>query len=295
VPVQSHSALASMLRSLAALCCLVVAFCCAPLCVSAQSAGSTHKGTQSSVHLTQIAKPSDFEKPLLPAAFAGQPREGDIIVDPTPSTADASHAAILKEDGMVQASHARYGSGAGWTVQAISFGDVTGAYSAFTFYRTPQMQPEHVGDDAASGQGIFVARRGATVVIARSSTHPLPNASSLLTAMKVLVNGLPRIYGPESIPPTVPRLLPRSGLDARTIRYALGPAGYSGPLPVGILGFQADAEVVSAHYRLHDGRQATLTLSMLPTPPANSSGTLRPCPTLPCILPATSSARWSAW
>jgi hypothetical protein len=257
-----------MLRRPFALCCLIAAFCCAPLCLSAQSAAPTQAGNPGTGKPAQIAKAPGLQKPLLPPAFAGEPREGDIVVDPAPSTADAAHAAVLKEDGMVEASRGHYGSGAssGWTVQAIRFGDVTGAYSAFTFYRTPQMQPERVGEDAASGQGIFVVRSGATLVIARSDTHPPPNAASLLTTMRALVNELPRIYGPESISPIVPRLLPRSGLDARTIRYALGPAAYSGPLPVGILGFQADAEVASAQYRLHDGKQATLTLSMLPTP-----------------------------
>jgi hypothetical protein len=205
---------------------------------------------------------------LLPAAFAGHPREGDIVTDPTPATADAAHAAVLKEDGMVEAAQARYGSaaGGGWAVQAIRFGDVTGAWSAFTFFRTPEMRSEPVGDDAAAGPGIFIARRGATLVIARSEAQGHPDAAPLLSEMKVLVSGLPGISGPESIPPIVPALLPRAGLDARTMRYALGPAGYSGPLPVGILGFQADAEVASALYRLPDGKRATLTLSMLPTP-----------------------------
>jgi hypothetical protein len=216
---------------------------------------------------TGTATPT-LQKPLLPPAFDGEPREGDIVIDPTAATIDSAHAAALKEDGVVQASRARYRatSGPGWTVEAMRFQDVTGAYAAFSFYRTPQMEPEAVGDEAAAGPGIFLARRGATVVIARSSASTPPSGAAVVPAMRVLVNGLPRIYGPESIPPMVPDLLPRAGLQKRSIRYALGPAGYSGPLPSGILGFQADAEVASGTYHLPGGKQATLTLSMLPTP-----------------------------
>ena len=207
-------------------------------------------------------------KPLLPPSFAGQPRSGDVVVAPTPAAADSAHAAVLKEDGMVEASQARYGSGAanGWTLKAIRFGDVTGAYAAFTYFRTPHMQPEPVGDDAAAGDGMFLVRRGATLVLAQANAHSSVSDNSVIAAMRVLVKSLPKIYGPEAIAPIVPTLLPREGLQARTVRYSLGPAGYTGPLPSGILGFQADAEVASAEYHLRNGKEATLTLSMLPTP-----------------------------
>jgi hypothetical protein len=230
---------------------------------SAATTGAATTGAATSGAVTPA-----LQKPLLPPAFAGEPREGDIVIDPTATTIDSAHAAALKEDGVVQASQARYRatSGPGWTVEAMRFQDVTGAYAAFSFYRTAQMEPETVGDEAAAGPGVFVARRGATVVIARCSAATPPSGAALVPAMRVLVNGLPRIYGPESIPPMVPDLLPRAGLQKRSIRYALGPAGYSGPLPSGILGFQADAEVASGIYRLPGGKQATLTLSMLPTP-----------------------------
>ncbi len=211
---------------------------------------------------------ADPNKPLLPPSFAELPRSGDIVIDQTPATVDPQHAAVLKEDGMVQAGRARYESGAstGWKVQAIRFGDVTGAYAAFTFYRTPQMHPETVGDEAVAGSGIFLVRSGATLVLVRPEARQSARVEALLPAVRVLVRGLSGVSGPEAIAPTVPGLLPQQGLEKSTIRYALGPAGYAGPLPSGILGFQADAEVATAQYRLHNGKEATLTLSMLPTP-----------------------------
>jgi hypothetical protein len=268
VVVRSHSAVVARLRRQGALFCLLTALSAGAPALAAQSASVPHSSSVTqSLHAASAARAAQ-NKPLLPPSFAGLPRSGDIVIDQTPTTVDPTHAAVLKEDGMVQADRARYGSGAstGWKIQAFRFGDVAGAYAAFTFYRNPQMQPEPVGDDAAAGSGIFLVRSGATLVLVRAEGRRSALIESLLTAMKVLVRGISRIYGPEATAPTVPGLLPHQGLEKDTVQYSLGPAGYSGPLPVGILGFQADAEVASAHYRLYDGREATLTLSMLPTP-----------------------------
>ncbi len=210
-------------------------------------------------------------KPLLPADFASEPREGDVVLHPTGSDADPAHAAILKEDGFVEGSSARYtGIGpAGWAVQVWRFQDATGAYSAFTFYRDPAMQTEAVGDDAAASPGLFLVRSNATLVMVQAAGLGGPaaeDATHLKTAMLALVQGLPRVQGPEAVAPTLPGIMPADGLQKETLHYAMGPASYNGPIPAAAIDFTRDAEAATAGYRLRSGAQATLTLLMLPTP-----------------------------
>jgi hypothetical protein len=62
--------------------------------------------------------------------------------------------------------------------------------------------------------------------------------------------------------------LPQAALDGQTTHYALGPASYAGSggvLPPGLIGFDSDAETVTANYSLTSG-PATLTLIDYPTP-----------------------------
>jgi hypothetical protein len=62
--------------------------------------------------------------------------------------------------------------------------------------------------------------------------------------------------------------LPTAGLEAESVHYAIGPAGYSlagSPLPESVIDFSRDAEVVVAKYALPSG-SATLTLLAYPTP-----------------------------
>lgn len=208
---------------------------------------------------------------LLPAAFASLPRQGDIVNVSSPVDLDAAHAGVLKEAGFVGASVAHYtGNGpAAWTVQVLRFGDATGAYSAFTFYREPQMQAEPVGDNAAASPGLFLVRTSASLVMVRPSStaiHPLPDATRLLLPVRNLVQSLPRRRGPDDIAPTLPGLLPSAGLERQTLHYAIGPAAYNGPIPASSIEFNSDAEAVTAAYRLPSGRSAIMTLIMLPTP-----------------------------
>ncbi len=215
----------------------------------------------------QTADASRKPAALLPPAFAGNPREGDIVIQPTPSDADAAHAAVLKEDGLVEASTARYG-GAGasaWAVEVLRFGDATGAFAAFTSYRDPAMHPETLGDNAAANANLFLVQRNAALVTVRK-TGTAGDATQLRSAVEALVQALPKVGGPEAALPTLPGLLPADGLQKQTLHYAIGPAGYSGPIPVSAIDFSRDAEAATASYRLRSGKTGTLTLIMLPTP-----------------------------
>lgn len=211
-------------------------------------------------------------KPLLPPDFAGLPREGDIVTLSTPAQVDAAHAGILKEDGFVTAATARYQGTdlTSWTIQTMRFGDSTGALSAFTAYRNPAMQAQAIGDDAAANAAIFLVRSGATLTVVRA---PEPgrgdgkqDARQLLNSIRALIAELPLVGGPAAIPPVLPGLLPTEGLEKQTMRYAIGPQGYSGPLPAAVIDFNRDGEAAVAQYRLRGGGTAVLTLIMLPTP-----------------------------
>ena len=249
---------------------LLAALLSSSVCAAQQGSGAAAPAAQGARGPTAPAIPQ-HPKPLLPPAFAGQPRAGNIVTQPTAADVDPAHAGALKEDGFVQASSAHYaGTGpTGWGVQVMRFGDATGAYSAFTFYRDPAMQPEAVGDDAAASPDLFLVRSNATLVRVRAAglrSGGAQDATRLRTAMLALVQGLPRVQGPEAIAPSLPGLMPADGLQKQTLHYAIGPASYSGPLPVAAIDFSRDAEAATARYRLHSGASATLTLLMLPTP-----------------------------
>ncbi len=217
-------------------------------------------------------------QPLLPASFAGSPREGNIVIQPSPAAVDPSHTAVLTEAGFTEADTARYaGTGAAsWTVEVLRFGDATGAFSAFTFYRDPSMQPQSlagkpIGENSAEGPDVFLVQKAASLVRVRRLDAPLSSGvaeaqAGLNASVQALVETLPMIQGPEAVPPTLPGLLPEDGLDRRTVHYAIGPAAYHGPLPANIVDFSRDAEAATAVYHLHGGSTAVLTLLMLPTP-----------------------------
>jgi hypothetical protein len=63
-------------------------------------------------------------------------------------------------------------------------------------------------------------------------------------------------------------VLPKKGMDGQSTHYALGPVGYTGSggvLPPELVGFDRDAEAVTANYSLSSG-PAVLTLIAYPTP-----------------------------
>ena len=82
---------------------------------------------------------------------------------------------------------------------------------------------------------------------------------------KELIDRLPKVGGSAEIAPMLPTLLPTKGLDAESLRYALGPAGYramGGVLPAEMVGFDKSAETVTAKYK----GGGVLTLLLYPTP-----------------------------
>jgi hypothetical protein len=123
----------------------------------------------------------------------------------------------------------------------------------------------------------LLSRSGATLVMVHDVAEQLPNGGNTVLlheaglqkqVMQQLELVLPRISGGKGHPPLAPTLLPTHGLAAGTVRYALGPEGYTamgGLLPPEILGFDKSGEAVTAEYNAR-GAKATLLLLLYPTP-----------------------------
>lgn len=216
---------------------------------------------------TAGAQPGAALPPLLPQGFAGFRLTAPAATQSGTAAAaiDPDHAALLREDGLLDAAQASYsGAGSAMSVRAWRFGDATGAYSAFTDFRQPQMRRETVGVEASSLDNRYLFWIGSTVVDA-TLTHP---GAHPLDDLRALAAALPRPHGPAAVPPPVRGYLPEAGLEAQSVHYAVGPAGYAAsgtPLPESVIDFSRDAEVVTARYHAGTGN-GTLTLLNYPTP-----------------------------
>jgi len=216
--------------------------------------------------------------PLLPAAFGPWQAEGTspacVDCPPPEGIAEGVTGAVLKEDGLSRASKMTYhrsNKTGTMMVEAYQFGDATGAASAFTFLRKSDSRMVMPGDGktgtgigsemAASAAGEFIFRSGTTIVVADASKANGP----VMNDLRRLETTLPKVGGPKAQSPLLPTLLPAKGLEAESVRYALGPVGYQamgGVLPGGIVGFDKSAEVVMAKYK----GVGMLTLLLYPTP-----------------------------
>lgn len=184
---------------------------------------------------------------------------------------EGDQQAVLQEDGLRRGAHLTYhkpGAAHGLDLRALQFDDATGAVSAFTYLRTPEMRivsaGDRVGKDEATSGNRYLFREGASVVEADLSS-PEP---SIAADLRLLAQTLPKISGPKGASPLLPTLLPTEDLVPGSIRYSVGPAGYKamgGTLPPSILGFEKSAEAVTAEYAQH-GNKGLLTLLLFPTP-----------------------------
>jgi hypothetical protein len=229
-------------------------------------------------------------RPLLPASFAGWTEAAAPAKEKTAGTAANGSAEVLGEYGFQRQEQARYTHGGeAVAVRAMKFVDATGAYGAFTYLRQIQMGQEPVRP-VLVGAGVLmgvVIPAGKKEVLPKTSEAALNGAQAggqvlfwvgdllveaefdraqpqELAALNTLARQLPKRGGPEGIPPSLPQYLPAAGLDATSVRYAIGPLGYAGGggvLPAGLIHFDQEAEAVTARYGA-----GTLTLLLYPTP-----------------------------
>lgn len=195
--------------------------------------------------------------PVLPHAFAQWTSTGK-AVPPAPAAADA---AILQEYGLADRAAASYAeAGNTLTVRAWRFGDATGAFGAFTFFRQPGMHAENLGSGGAVSGDHHLFWAGTTVVDAVFA-HPANEEDAALSALAAT---LPKASGTQGIPPSLPNYLPKAQLNAGSVHYAIGPAAWArtgSAIPASAIDFSQDAEAVTAQYG-----PATLALIMYPTP-----------------------------
>jgi hypothetical protein len=201
--------------------------------------------------------------PLLPASF-GQwktaPSSGAV---PAYSLANMSTEA-LEECGPQRSQVADYvRDGKTIHVEAIQFGDRTGAYSAFTLVERPGMaEAKDLGSYDAVEEDAVLFTVGSSLVLVNGV------GSADVASLKPLAEGLPKVFGSKGVAPLLPSLIPAKGLVNGSVRYAIGATTYAkegGVLPANSLGWDKSAEAVTAQYADKRGKE-TLTVLLYPTP-----------------------------
>jgi hypothetical protein len=201
---------------------------------------------------------------LLPQSFGGWQQSANAQAAAGAVSLTTVNKAALEECGPLRSQVVAYTRG-GRTmrVEAVEFGDRTGAYSAFTLAERPEMRVgKDVGSTDATGDSAVLFTRGDTVVLAS------PASAAELPALKELAKVLPKVSGSRGVAPLLPSFVPAVHLAPSGLRYALGPASYAaegGVLPANALGWDKSAEAVTANYDERQGKE-TLTLLIYPTP-----------------------------
>jgi len=230
-------------------------------------------GTGAAQQPVAITEPAT---PLLPASFGEWKQTAAAGAAPAGAMSLAAVSQQALEECGPQRSQVADYTRAGRTVhvEAIEFGDRTGAYSAFTLALRPGMRPgkelnggqeKDPGVAEAAGNGAVLFTAGSTVVLAAFGGEvSVADAATL----RPLADGLPKVPGNKGVFPLLPTMVPARGLVEGSVRYALGPASYAaegGVLPAHSLGWEKSAEAVTAQIADRRGKE-TLTLLLYPTP-----------------------------
>ena len=199
---------------------------------------------------------------LLPQSFGGWQQGGNS--EPGTISLTTVNKAALQECGPLRSQVNTYTrNGKIMRVEAVEFGDRTGAFSAFTLAVRPDMKvSKDVGSSNAVGDGVVMFTIGDTLVLASPAT------AADVPALKELAKVLPKVTGSRGVAPLLPSFVPEEHLVASGMRYALGPESYAaegGVLPASSLGWDRSAEAVTANYDLKHGHE-TVTLLIYPTP-----------------------------
>jgi hypothetical protein len=203
---------------------------------------------------------------ILPSQFGGWQMAGSPKTSTDPAAADPANAAVLKEYGFNDFESATYSApdGRKLAIKAARFTDTSGAYGAFTFYKTPPMLAEKIGDQAASLNERVFFYRGNILIDAVFQSLTAMSAAEL----RELAGDLPLSSGNTQNLPGLPAYLPTQSYVKNSAKYIVGPLALqqlNPPLPAQLVGFNAGAEVVLGNYN-SSGGQATLMLISYPTP-----------------------------
>lgn len=203
---------------------------------------------------------------LLPQQFAGWRLSPAVQTSTDPATADGVNGALLKEYGFTDFASATYTREDGHTLRlrAARFLDASGAFGAFTYYKTPEMRAEKIGDQAASLNERVLFFRGNILMDAVFSKLTAMSAAEL----RELAADLPIPSGNVQSLPGLPGYLPAQAGLRDNARYLEGPVGLqnmNSPIPADLVDFGAGAEVVLGRYDTAEG-EASLMLISYPTP-----------------------------
>ncbi|MGA9356360.1 MAG: DUF6599 family protein [Terriglobales bacterium] len=203
--------------------------------------------------------------PVLPSQFGGWQISGSATKSADPAAADPANASVLKEYGFQRFERADYTTADGrkLAIKAAVFDDASGAYGAFTYYETPAMLDEQIGDLAGSLNNRVLFFQGNVLVDALFDKLSAMSAAEL----RELAGMLPSPPANAGQLPSLRGYLPRRDYQKNSAKYILGPAALNhagAPLPAQVVDFKLEAEVLLAQYSVAAG-DATLMLVKYPT------------------------------
>jgi hypothetical protein len=203
--------------------------------------------------------------PVLPVQFAGWQLKDSVAKSADPGVADGANAPVLREYGFQRLESATYtrDDGRKLVVKAAVFTDASGAYGAFTYYKTPIMVDEKIGGQASSVNNRVFFYQGNILLDATFDRLTTMSAAEL----RELAGLLPAPAGNARNLPPLPSYIPKVA-DAKNAKYILGPITLDrvgSPLPTPLVDFKSGAEVVVARYPAKAG-ESTLMLIEYPTP-----------------------------
>jgi hypothetical protein len=214
----------------------------------------------------QTAAPTPAPVPLLPQQFAGWQLRDAVTKSADPAAADETNAPVLKEYGFQRLEKATYArdDGRKLEIKAAAFDDASGAYGAFTYYKSPAMLNEKIGGQASSLNTRVLFYEGNVLVDAVFDKLTVMSAAELRELAGVLPQPPPNA---RNLPP-LPTYLPRQSYQKNTAKYIMGPITLDrvgSPLPSAMIDFKSGAEVVIGKYAANAG-DSTLMLISYPTP-----------------------------
>ena len=203
---------------------------------------------------------------ILPKEFGGWQLSGSARKSTDPAAADPVYALVLKEYGFQDLESATYSreDGRNLTLKAARFADATGAYGAFTFYKTSPMLVEKIGDQAASLNERVLFYRGNILIDAVFQRLSAMSAAEL----RELAGNLPLPASDTRGLPGLPAYLPTQSYVKNSAKYVIGPVALekiNAPVSAQLVDFNAGAEVALGNYD-SSGGEATLMLISYPTP-----------------------------
>src|SRR5205823_6574008 len=202
--------------------------------------------------------PAFAAQPVLPPSFAGWQKVAGAKTTNEPATIDPANPGVLKEYGFNAGEVAQYSrDGRKLTIRGARFNDASGAFGAFTFYRTPEMEPEQVGQGAASAGNRVLFFRGSTLIDANFEKTSAMSVAEL----RSLADALPAAPKGASTLPNLPGYLPQQNLVKGSARYILGPAAMASTDSPSLADFSKSAEVADGNYTTSLGTASLFVIS----------------------------------